>query len=151
MSYFVHVNVLMHTWQKGLKLPPKTLVNFFITFGKSHHPASKDSIAWWVKEVIGNSGMNTEIFKSHSTRVASNSAAYKLGVPLQGVLKRGQRSNAGTFFTYYYFSEIEDSFDLDKQQDTWWVICCVYIYIYIYTYLSYIYIYLLYIYIFVVS
>ena len=58
-----------------------------------------------------------EIFKPHSTRVASNSAAYKLGMPLQEVLKRGQWSNAGTFFTYY-FREIEDSLDLDDQQDT---------------------------------
>ena len=58
-----------------------------------------------------------DIVKPHSTRVASNSAAYKLGMPLQEVLKRGQWSNASTFFTYY-FIEIEDSLDLHKQQDT---------------------------------
>ena len=89
----------------------------FITFGKPHHPASKDLLAWWVKEVMGSSGMDIEIFKSYSTRVASNSAGYKLGMPLQEVLKRGQWSNAGTFFTYY-FREIEDSLDLDEQQHT---------------------------------
>ena len=83
---------------------------FFIAFGKPHHPASKDLLVQWVKEVMGNSGIHAEIFKSHSTRVASNSAAYKLGMPLQEVLKRGQWSNAGTFFTYY-FREIEDSLD----------------------------------------
>ena len=66
---------------------------------------------------MGNSGIDTEIFKPHSTRLASNSAAYKLGMLLQEVLKRGQWSNAGTFFTYY-FREIEDSLDLDEQQDT---------------------------------
>ena len=68
----------------------KDFTEFFITFGKPHHPASKDSLARWVKEVMGNSGVATEIFKPHSTRVASNSAAYKLGMPLQEVLKRGQ-------------------------------------------------------------
>ena len=51
------------------------------------------------------------------TRVASNSAAYKLGMLLQDVLKRGMWSNAITFFTYY-FREIEDSLDLDEQHDT---------------------------------
>ena len=86
----------MHTWHKGLKLPPKTLQNFSLLLA-NHHPASKDSLARWVKEVMGNSGIDTEIFKPHSTRVASNSAAYKLGMPLQEVLKRGQWSNAGTF------------------------------------------------------
>ena len=78
-SYFVQLNVFMHTWQKGLKLSPKT-IEFFITFGKPHHPASKDSLAWRVKEVIGNFGVDTEIFKPDSTKVASNSAAYKLGI-----------------------------------------------------------------------
>ena len=38
---------------------------------------------------------------------------YKLGMPLQEVLKSGQWSNAGTFFTYY-FREIKDSLDLDE-------------------------------------
>ena len=80
------------------------------------------------ERVMGNSGIDTEIFKPHITRVASNSAAYKWGMPLQEVLKRGQWSNVGTFFTYY-FREIEDSLDLDEQQDSWWVIYCKYVYI----------------------
>ena len=90
---------------------------FLLTFEKPHHLASKGSLARWVKKVMGNSGIDTEIFKPHSTRVASNSAAYKLVMPLQEVLKRGQRSNTGTVFTYY-FREIEDSFHLDEQQYT---------------------------------
>ena len=67
--------------------------------------------------MIGNSGITAEIFNPYSSRVASNSAAYKLGIPLQEVLKTGKWSNAGTFFTYY-FREIEDSLDLDEQQET---------------------------------
>ena len=54
---------------------------FFISFGKPYHPPSKDSLARWIKEVIGNSGIDSEISKLHSTRVASNSAAYKLDMP----------------------------------------------------------------------
>ena len=67
--------------------------------------------------MIGNSGITAEIFNPDSTRVASNSAAYKLGIPLQEVLKTGKWANAGTFVTYY-FREIEDSLDLDEQQET---------------------------------
>ena len=62
---------------------------------------------------MGNYGTDTEIFKLHSTRVASNSAAYKLRMSLQEVLKKGQWSNEGTLFTYC-FREIEDLLDLDK-------------------------------------
>ena len=72
-------------------------------------PATKDSLAQWVNEVMRNCGINTEIFKPHSTRVASKSAAYELGMPLREVLKRvqWQCSKAGTFFTYC-FREIKD-------------------------------------------
>ena len=49
-----------------------------------------------------NSGIDTEIFKPHSTVVASNNTADKLGMLLQKVLKRGQWSIGGTFFTYYF-------------------------------------------------
>ena len=113
------------------KIISQNFTEFFITFGKPHHPTSKDSLARWVKEVMGNSGIHAEIFKSHSTRVASNSAAYKLGMALQEVLKRGQWSNADTFFTYY-FKEMEESLDLGEQQDRWWVICCNFLYIIIF-------------------
>ena len=75
----------------------QNFTEFFITFGKPHHPASKDSLAPWVKEVTANSGIDTDIFKPHSTRVGSNSAAHKLGMPLKEVLKRGQWSNTGTY------------------------------------------------------
>ena len=84
---------------------------FCITSGQPYHPASKDMLARWVKEIMRNSGIDTKILKPHSTRVASNSAAYKLGMVLQEVLKKGHWSNEGTFFTYY-FREIKDSLDL---------------------------------------
>ena len=84
------------------KIITRNFTGFFITFGKTHYPASKDSLARWVKEVMGNCGIDTEIFKPHSTRLASYSAANKLGMPLHEVLKRMQWSNLGTFFTYYF-------------------------------------------------
>ena len=90
------------------KIITQNFTEFFITFGKSSHPASKDSL-------MGNSGIDTEIFKPHGTRVASNSAAYKLDMLLQEVLKRRQWSSAGTFFTYY-FGEIKDLLDLESSK-----------------------------------
>ena len=58
------------------EIDTQDFTEFFITFGKPHYPASKDSLAQWVKEVMGNSSIDTEIFKLHSTRLASNIATY---------------------------------------------------------------------------
>ena len=49
------------------KIMTQKFTEFFIAFGKPHHPASKDLLVQWVKEVMGNSGIHAEIFKSHST------------------------------------------------------------------------------------
>ena len=62
-----------------------------------------------MKEVMGKSGIDTETFRSHSIMVASKSVAYNLVMSLLEVLKKGQWSNAGTFFTHYF-----DSIDLYK-------------------------------------
>ena len=93
MIYFVQFNVFIDTWSE---IVIQDFIEFFITFFKSHRPASEDSLAQWVKGVMGNSGIDTEIFKPHSIKVALNSAACKLGMLLQEVLKKGQWSNAGT-------------------------------------------------------
>ena len=68
-------------------LAKKSENEFVITFGKPHYPTSKDLLARWVKEVMGNSGIDTGIFKPLSTMVASKITAYKSSMVLQEVLK----------------------------------------------------------------
>ena len=92
----------MHTWHKGLKLLPKTLLNFSLLLTNHTIQHLKDSLARWGKEVIGNSGIDTEIFNPHSTRVASNSETYKLGMPLQEVLQEGAMAEYG-YILYILF------------------------------------------------
>ena len=74
---------------------------FFITHSKPHHPISKDTLARLVKEVMVCAGIDATIFKLHSTRGASTSKAFHLGIPLSDILKQGQWSNAKTFFNFY--------------------------------------------------
>ena len=71
------------------EIVPQDFSEFLITFGKPPHPGSKELLARWVKRVIGNSGNHTEIFKADSARVASNTAAHKLGMTLLEALKAG--------------------------------------------------------------
>ena len=74
---------------------------FFIKHSKPHHPISKDTLARLVKEVMVCAGIDATIFKPHSTRGASTSKAFHLGIPLSDILKQGQWSNAKTFFDFY--------------------------------------------------
>ena len=87
---------------------------FFITHSKPHHPISKDTLARLVKEVMVCAGIDATIFKPHSTRGASTSKAFHLGIPLSDILKQGQGSNAKTFFNFYC-RKIEE----DDGPETW--------------------------------
>ena len=64
--------------------------HFFRTHGKPHYPISKDTLARWVKEVMVCAGIDVTIFKPHSTRGASASKAFHLGILLSDILKQGQ-------------------------------------------------------------
>ena len=73
-----------------------------ITFGKPYHPASKDTIARWIKDLVRISGADTDIFKPHRCRSASNSKAHITGVSIDNILKCGQWSSDSTFYKFYY-------------------------------------------------
>ena len=64
-------------------------------------------MARWVKEFMVCAGIDVTTFKSHSTRGASTSKVFHLGIPLSDTLKQGQWSNAKTFFNFYC-REIEE-------------------------------------------
>ena len=72
-----------------------------ITFGKPYHPASKDTIARWIKDLMRISGVDTDIFKPHSCRSASTSKAHITGVSIDNILKCGQWSSDSTFYKFY--------------------------------------------------
>ena len=76
-----------------------------------HGPASKDTISRWIKQVMSDAGIDTRVFKAHSTRSASTSAAKAADVPVQDILSAaGWRSDS--VFTKYYNKPImqENSF-----------------------------------------
>ena len=87
--------------QRNKLLPIANNKAFIITFGKPHKPASNDTISRWIKDTLKNSGINIEIFTSHSCRSASTSKAFSLGIPLHEILKRANWSRAETFQKHY--------------------------------------------------
>uniref|UniRef100_A0A1X7VGJ5 Tyr recombinase domain-containing protein n=1 Tax=Amphimedon queenslandica TaxID=400682 RepID=A0A1X7VGJ5_AMPQE len=58
----------------------------FISFIKPHHPVTSSTIARWLKLVMESAGIDTSVFKAHSVRSASTSAAALQGVTTEDIL-----------------------------------------------------------------
>ena len=78
-----------------------TSTHLFITTVKPHKPASTTTVGRWVKETLGLAGIDTTLFKAHSTRSASTSKASSEGLPNDTILKVANWSNANTFRRFY--------------------------------------------------
>ena len=72
-----------------------------LSFQKPHKPVSTDTISRWLKEVLAMSGIDTTVYKGHSTRSASSSAAEKNKVPLSTIMENAGWFNAETFRKFY--------------------------------------------------
>ena len=70
-----------------------------LCYARPHGPASKDSVARWLKMVLREAG--TEDFAPHSFRGAASSAMLKGGMTLDDILKSAGWTNAITFQKFY--------------------------------------------------
>ena len=73
----------------------------FISFQKPYKAVSGDTIRRWIKVVMEKAGIDTSVFKPHSTRAASTSAAKAAGVSMDEILSQAGWSNCATFKTFY--------------------------------------------------
>ena len=69
---------------------------------KLHRAISFQTLARWIKTVLQLAGVDTDMFKPHSTRHAASTAAYQASVPLDEILQRAGWNNANTFKRFYY-------------------------------------------------
>ena len=69
---------------------------------KPHLLVTSSTIARWLKEVIRDAGIDTNIFKAHSVRAASTSAAAMLGISTNEILEATDSSTESTFQRFYY-------------------------------------------------
>lgn len=58
----------------------------FISYQKPYGPVTTDTIARWLKTVLRNSGVNTDVYSPHSTRAASTSAAAANGCTVDEIM-----------------------------------------------------------------
>ncbi|CAC5405659.1 unnamed protein product [Mytilus coruscus] len=59
------------------------------------------TIARWIKTVLKLAGIDADMFKAHSTRAASTSAAFLAGMPIKDILKAAGWSNESVFGRFY--------------------------------------------------
>lgn len=71
----------------------------FLCHTKPYGPASKASIRRWLLEIMTLAGINTKVYKPHSTRSAASS---KVGVPLHIILERGNWKSKSVWEKHYY-------------------------------------------------
>ena len=100
-SQLCPVTLLKHYIAVRATLVSSTEMALFITHGKPHHGASKDTLARWIKDTLLLSGVDTNVFQAHSCRSASTSAAASAGVPIQTILRAGQWSMGTNFYKFY--------------------------------------------------
>lgn len=72
-----------------------------ISFVKPHKAVTKDTISRWLKLVMSSAGTDISIFKPHSTRSASVSAAKSNSVPVDIILQTAGWSSEKTFAAFY--------------------------------------------------
>ena len=89
---------------ESLRLPSTMdkQMKLFISWIKPHHSVTSSSIARWLKTILKQAGIDTSIFKAHSTRGASVSAAKNMGVTSREILDTANWSTESVFQRFYY-------------------------------------------------
>ena len=64
-------------------------------------PPSKDTMSRWLKQVMTAAGLDTSIFKPHSTRSAATSAAKVADVPLDEIMAIAGWRSSSAFAVFY--------------------------------------------------
>ena len=75
--------------------------NLLISYLKPHKAVSKQTISRWIKKVMFEAGIDTNVFKSPSTRAAACSKLRKDSVPVEEILETAGWSNAFCFKKFY--------------------------------------------------
>lgn len=79
---------------------------------KPHYAVTSQTVARWIKKVMTDAGIDTNIFSAHSTRSAATSAAKSVGMSLTSIMNAVGWSNSGTFHKFYHRTANSDNFGL---------------------------------------
>ena len=107
----VHCLKQYETLTEGYRrVDPGKPAPLFVSYVKPHKPVTSQRLAHWVKDLLKEAGVDTGIFKAHSTRGASTSAALTKGLHIKDILDTADWSCESTFKKFYYRSSQDNSF-----------------------------------------
>jgi hypothetical protein len=75
-------------------------MQLLISFVKPHLAMLKDTLSRWVKTLLCKAEVNMNLFKADSVRLASTSAAARLGVHMQTIMRIAGWTIAQTFLSF---------------------------------------------------
>ena len=84
-----------------LTKPLRKTSKLFISHIKPHQAVAKDTISRWCKNALSKSGININVFQTHSCRAAASSKAKMSGIKLTTVIDGAGWNNERTFALYY--------------------------------------------------
>ncbi|VDI21258.1 Hypothetical predicted protein [Mytilus galloprovincialis] len=102
MTIFNVVQCILDYIDKTVSLRPNECNQLIISFIKPHKPVKSCTIAHWLKRMLESAGIDTDIFKPHSTRGASTSKANKFGVSIKQIMNIANWRSRGTFEKFYH-------------------------------------------------
>ena len=79
--------------------PPDRL---FVSNTKPHQPVTTTTLARWLTTMMASAGIDTSMYKAHSSRSASATSHVKKGLSLCAVLKKGNWSEKSRTFQLFY-------------------------------------------------
>lgn len=87
---------------KTAKLRPPNCNKLFISTKRPYKPASSQTISRWIKSALLKGGIDTSIFKSHSTRHIATSAAARNGLSIDLIKKTARWTESSKVFANFY-------------------------------------------------
>ena len=82
-----------------------------MSFKRPHKPVSSTTLGHWLRTFLSAAGIDSQLFKAHSGRGASTTAASTAFVPLSTIMSIADWSSASTFRTFYYKPLVNPDFD----------------------------------------
>ncbi|VEN52687.1 unnamed protein product, partial [Callosobruchus maculatus] len=81
----------------------------FLTYAGKHRRATKETISRWVKCTLKEAGVDTSLFKPHSTRHSASSAAKRAGVSIEEICRTAGWSEGTATFARFYDRPLQDT------------------------------------------
>lgn len=83
----------------------------FIAFRRPYKPVTSQTLSRWIRLTLAESGINTDLFKAHSTRHASTSTARHKGLNVDVIKRTAGWSHKSNAFARFYDRPVIDKTD----------------------------------------